>query len=319
MTLGEHVEELRGCLVRGLVAVVAAFLLALCLQDPLMEVACRPHFWAVGGFGAGTAAEGPDPEVVASLERARELGGKGSAAAALADAVERMARAGTPTGPRLVALRYTEAFMAYMKVCVIAALVVAGPFALWQFWIFVAAGLYDRERVWLRRVIPWSLGSFAAGVLFGYFVLIPIGLRYLATYAPADLVESTISLDAYLGFLLLLTVALGAVFQLPLVMFALIRSGLVEARWFAEHRRHALLAAVVVGAVLTPPDVVSQLLLAGPLILLYELGLILARLGTPAGAAAPDAGSTGDGSPPSSAASRRPAVGRRNPTEEAPS
>lgn len=188
---------------------------------------------------------------------------------------DRAARAGAKL--RLQQLRYQEAFMSYLKAAFVVALFVAAPFIGRELWAFIAAGLYDHEKRWVNIVAPLSYVIFLVGVLFGYFVLIPFGLRYLATYAGPELVESSITLSDYLSLFITLTLVVGVFFQLPLLMSFACLIRVVTWQFFAEKRRYFLLVAVIVGAMFTPPDPVTQMLLAGPLVLLYEVGIWLCR------------------------------------------
>jgi Tat protein translocase TatC len=156
------------------------------------------------------------------------------------------------------------------------ALLLGAPWVLYQLWLFVGAGLYMHERKWVRLFLPMSLALFIAGAVFGYFVLIPFGLYFLAGFNVQH-VSTMITLGDYFSLFLTLTVALGAIFQLPLAMIAVTLLGFVKPRTFAEKRRYFILAAFVFGAVLTPPDPVTQLLMAGPILVLYEIGLWGAR------------------------------------------
>ncbi len=177
---------------------------------------------------------------------------------------------------RLAQLTYFEGFFTYCKVCLIAALLAGGPILLWQLWKFVSAGLYENERRHVTRWIPFSIALFAAGVLFGYFVLIPTGFTYLAGYLPEG-VERSYRLEYYLNTFFVLTFALGAIFQLPVVMLVLSRIGLISPAGYRSKRKFFILFAFVAAAVATPgPDPYSQVFLAIPMIVLYELGILLA-------------------------------------------
>ncbi|MGH7151273.1 MAG: twin-arginine translocase subunit TatC [Planctomycetota bacterium] len=177
---------------------------------------------------------------------------------------------------RLTQLTYVEGFFSYCKVCLVASLLVGGPFLLWQFWKFVSAGLYEHERRHVVRWVPSSIVLFAAGVAFGYFVLIPTGFTYLAG-VELEGVELSIRLEGYLNIFLLLTFALGAIFQLPLLMLVLARIGLFTPAGYRSKRKLFILLAFVAAALVTPgPDPSAQVLLAIPMIGLYELGILFA-------------------------------------------
>ena len=170
-----------------------------------------------------------------------------------------------------------ELFLANVKIAIVAGLAVASPFVLFQVWIFVRPGLKRGERMIVGLAILFGTLFFAAGVLFGYLVVLPMTLRFFLQYETAA-IRASLSFGSYVGFLTSLLLAFGIAFELPLLVLVLARLGLVDAALLARSRKYALLIILVVAAILTPPDVVSQLLLAGPMLVLYEIGILAARL-----------------------------------------
>jgi sec-independent protein translocase protein TatC len=189
-------------------------------------------------------------------------------------------RAVLPEGGSLVFLHATEPFFTYLKVSALAGLLLALPVVFWHLWGFVAPGLYRREK---RLALPFVLSSsacFAAGTWFGFGYVFPLVFRFLISYGTgAGDISPMLSMGAYLSFACRLLLAFGLVFELPVMVFFLTRLGLVDHRRLARHRRLALLLAFVFGALLTPPDIVSQVAIAGPFVLLYEISILVARLG----------------------------------------
>ncbi|NWF93527.1 MAG: twin-arginine translocase subunit TatC [Syntrophaceae bacterium] len=182
-----------------------------------------------------------------------------------------------PSGSSLIFTSVAEAFFTYMKVAFIGGLILASPFVLYQIWIFVAPGLYRHER---RYVIPFvSLGSlfFAVGILFGYFVAIPFGFRFLLGYA-TDFIKPMPSMKEYLSFSVKFLLAFGLVFEFPVALLLLAKMGVIDAKTLSRQRKYAILLIFVFAAVMTPPDIISQVLMALPLMGLYELSILLARL-----------------------------------------
>jgi sec-independent protein translocase protein TatC len=182
-----------------------------------------------------------------------------------------------PPGGSLIFTSVAEAFFTYMKVAFIAGLMLSSPFILYQIWAFVAPGLYRHER---RYVIPFVLAGscfFAFGVLFGYTVAIPVGFKFLLGYA-TDLIKPMPSMKEYLSFSIKFLLAFGIVFEFPVVLVLLARIGVVRAETLAKKRKYAILLIFVFAAVMTPPDLISQVLMALPLIGLYELSIVLAKL-----------------------------------------
>jgi sec-independent protein translocase protein TatC len=182
-----------------------------------------------------------------------------------------------PTGGSLIFTSVAEAFFTYMKVAFIAGLILTSPFILYQIWAFVAPGLYQKEK---RYVVPFVLGGslfFAMGVLFGYFVAIPIGFKFLLGYA-TDFIKPMPSMKEYLSFSIKFLLAFGLVFEFPVVLVLLARIGVIDAKMLARQRKYAILLIFVFAAVMTPPDFISQVLMALPLMGLYELSILLSKL-----------------------------------------
>jgi sec-independent protein translocase protein TatC len=175
----------------------------------------------------------------------------------------------------LNAASYFEGFMAQIKACTIVALVVTSPFLLYQAWAFVAPGLFPHERKWVMKLVVPSLLCFAGGVVFGYFVFIPTVLHYLLVLAGPN-VHPVLMISNYLSAFFLLTLAMGLAFQTPIVVACLIRWQIVSVDTLLRHRKVMILVAFIVAAVITPPDPVSQILMALPLIVLYDLGMLAA-------------------------------------------
>jgi sec-independent protein translocase protein TatC len=182
-----------------------------------------------------------------------------------------------PKGGSLVFISVAEAFFTYMKVGFIGGLILASPFVLYQIWAFVAPGLYKHEK---RYVVPFVfLGSlfFAMGILFGYFVALPVGFKFLLGYA-SDFIKPLPNMKEYLSFSIKFLLVFGLVFEFPVVLLLLARIGLIDAKMLAKHRKYAILLIFVFAAVVTPPDIISQVMTALPLIGLYELSILLSRL-----------------------------------------
>ena len=178
----------------------------------------------------------------------------------------------------LVFLHPAEAFWMYIKISAIAGLIVSLPILLHQAWKFISPGLVSKEK---RLVAPFVLGGtalFAAGAAFCYLVVLPFALDFLLTYK-IQYIKPMISVGNYMDFCLKFILAFGAVFELPMLMVLLARMGIVSADKLAKNRKYAILAAFIVAAVLTPtPDAFNQTLMAVPIIVLYEIGIIASRV-----------------------------------------
>jgi len=309
MSFGDHLDELRGSLIRGLIGVALGTIVCLVYGKQVLAVLCYP---------------------LLVVQRSNGL------------------------QPSLQLLAPTTAFVAYLKIGFLSGLILTMPWVLYQIWVFVRSGLYARERRFVTMLLPASIGLFAIGVMFLYFIVLPTVLHFFITFnksfevpdlaptafqrlllprqetappaagdaaftrlrfleddpkdpqegdawinatkrrlmvktpggiwsAPLEpgttpsAMHSQFALDYYISFVLVLALAFGIAFETPIVVFFLSWSGLIPTDRMVRGRRYVLFAVVVLAAVLTPPDVVSQLLLAGPMYLLFELGLLVSR------------------------------------------
>jgi sec-independent protein translocase protein TatC len=184
-----------------------------------------------------------------------------------------------PLDQPLYFLSPTEAFWAHMKVALFGGLILALPVLAYQLWRFVAPALYRSERRSLLLFVGASTGSFALGVAFCHLVAFPFALRFLIDFGLSGGLTPMITVGAYLGFAVKFYLAFGLIFEVPLALTLLARLGVFTAALLARHRRHALLVNAIAAAVLTPTsDLFNMLLMLGPLTLLYEIGILGARL-----------------------------------------
>lgn len=175
----------------------------------------------------------------------------------------------------LKVLAPADAFAVYMKISLIGGLILSSPWVFYQLWMFVAAGLYEHEKRYVRAAVPFSVILFAAGAVFFLFVMAPLCLTFFLKFGRFIKVEAAWTLREYVSFMTILILVFGLAFQTPMVIFILNRMGLVSLRGLCRSRKYVLLGAFVVGAVATPGDVVPQVALAVPLYLLFELGILL--------------------------------------------
>jgi sec-independent protein translocase protein TatC len=181
-----------------------------------------------------------------------------------------------PDGGKLIFTGIPEAFFTYLKVSFLAGVILASPVLLYQFWLFVAPGLYHKERRVLGPIIAVTSFFFIGGALFGYFVVFPSGFKFLLSFG-ADYIRTLPSMREYLDFSTKLLFIFGLVFELPVVLASLARLGIVSVDYLKRNRKYAVILAFVVGAFLTP-DVVSMILMAMPLMVLYEIGIFGAKI-----------------------------------------
>ena len=179
-----------------------------------------------------------------------------------------------PQGGQMIATDVTTPFFVPLKVALMAAFLIALPYILYQAWRFVAPGLYEHERRLVFPLMASSLVLFFCGMAFAYFVVFPVVFGFITAAAPMGVAVMT-DIDKYLSFVLSMFVAFGITFQVPVAVVVLVRMGVVTPAKLKEIRPYVIVGAFVVGAVFTPPDVVSQLMLAIPLWLLYEAGILV--------------------------------------------
>lgn len=182
-----------------------------------------------------------------------------------------------------------ESFMVYLEVSFLAAVLLSAPITFSLLWGFIATGLYPHEKKWVHVFAPASFVLFLSGVAFLYFLVMPWMLGFLIGFwnpppipvpggDPTPVVQHTVTLSSYVSFFLWMSILMGLVFLTPLVQAFLALVGLVNPATFAAKRRHVIAGAVIVAAVITPPDVVSQCMTAAPFLLLYEVGIVIGRV-----------------------------------------
>lgn len=184
--------------------------------------------------------------------------------------------ASLPAGGQLIATEVTAPFFVPIKVTMMAALVIALPYLLYQIWAFVAPGLYAHEKKLVMPLIITSTVLFLCGMAFAYFLVFPIVFHFIISVAPEGVAVMT-DIGKYLDFVLTLFVAFGVTFEVPVAVVILVRMGMVSVAKLRDIRPYVVVAAFVIGAIFTPPDMVSQVMLAVPLWLLYELGIFVAQ------------------------------------------
>ena len=194
--------------------------------------------------------------------------------------------AALPQGGQMIATDVVGVFLVPMKVAALAAFVMALPIVLYQLWAFVAPGLYMHEQKLVLPLVVASFVLFLIGMSFAYFLVFPVVFQFMGSIAPEGVAWMT-DIEKYFGFALTTFLAFGLTFEVPVVVIVLVRAGIVTIDALKKARPYVVVGAFVIGAIFTPPDVISQCLLAIPLWLLYELGIVLSRfVGKPAEAGA---------------------------------
>ncbi|MEX3583282.1 MAG: twin-arginine translocase subunit TatC [Burkholderia sp.] len=183
-----------------------------------------------------------------------------------------------PKNGKMIVTDVTGSFFVPMKVTILVALVIALPIVLYQIWAFVAPGLYQHEKRLVMPLVSSSYLLFLFGMAFAYFLVFPTIFRMMAHYNARLGTEMSTDINNYVSFVLRMFLAFGVTFEVPVVVVLLVRMGVLPLKKLKEIRPYVIVGAFVVSAVITPPDVFSQLMLALPLVVLYEIGLLAARI-----------------------------------------
>ncbi|ABP33340.1 twin-arginine translocase subunit TatC [Polynucleobacter asymbioticus] len=186
-----------------------------------------------------------------------------------------------PAGGKMIVTDVTGSFFVPMKVTMVVAFIIALPVVMYQLWAFIAPGLYLHERKLILPLVVSSYTLFIIGMAFAYFLVFPTVFKFMASYNAPLGAEMSTDIDNYLSFAMTTFLAFGITFEVPVVVVVLVRMGIVPLSKLREIRPYVIVGAFVISAVVTPPDVLSQLLLAVPMTLLYELGLLVARMYVP--------------------------------------
>lgn len=286
MSFGDHLDELRKRLIYSLLTMAVAIVVVMPFKHTVQEIIIEPYRlqwqrgfaeWVQtleGRQAAGTLDKEGKEFLAYCLEYHDSiLAGTKEYTYLLKE------KTGFPVPYNLFAIQGLEDMFVWMWVALLFAGVLASPIVIWQIWAFVAAGLYQRERRIFYRYFPFMMGLLVAGILFGYRIALPFSLHFLIGLMDPSQVGAMLSIGQFLNLELALTGAMGLVFQMPLVMVALQRVGLVRHTAYLKHWRMTVLLIFVTAALLTPPEPVSMMLMATPMMLLYGLGLLLTWIG----------------------------------------
>lgn len=251
LTFLEHLEELRWTLVRSSVAVVACMVVAFIYKDIVFDTIIlapqRPDFITYRAFCHLAMRFGLDKSFCSDS-----------------------------MGFTLMNTSMGGQFMVHISVSLVVGLVIAFPYILWEVWRFVRPGLGGTEQRAVRGVVFFASALFLIGVAFGYYILAPMSIQFLGTYTVSATVPNLVDLNSYIGTITSLTLWTGVAFELPMVVYFLARTGLIGPAFLRTYRRHAYVLILIVGAIITPPDVTSQLIVSIPLIGLYEASILMA-------------------------------------------
>lgn len=177
----------------------------------------------------------------------------------------------------IISIKMAGQFSMHIMVSLIAGFVVAFPYVFYQFWSFIVPALHTTEKKHARGAVFYSSFLFMLGVLFGYFLITPLTVHFLGSYSVSSEVTNQINLISYVGTLASVVLASGVIFELPVLAYFLTKVGLITPDFMKKYRRHALIVILLLSAIITPPDVFSQILVALPLLVLYEVGIVISK------------------------------------------
>lgn len=251
MTFLDHLEELRWHLVRSIVAIVVfaivAFVFHRFIFDVIILAPKTPAFW--------------------TNQQLCALGELLNVSSLCINAVPF----------KVINISMAGQFSTHIMVSLVLGIIVAFPYIFWEFWRFVSPALYTKEKQSSRGAIFYTSLLFMLGVLFGYFLIVPLSVHFLGSYNVSAQVENTIDLKSYISTVTSVVLASGIIFELPIFVYFLAKAGLVSAAFLRKYRKHSVVVILALSAIITPPDVFSQILVCLPLLLLYEVGIIIAR------------------------------------------
>jgi sec-independent protein translocase protein TatC len=251
MSFLEHLEELRWHLVRASAAVVFGaifvFINVEFIMDKILFAPKYPQFITNRAF-AWVAREFNSPELAINTQT-------------------------------FSIINYDMAgqFSTNLSIAFIGGIILAIPYIFWEFWLFIKPALYEKERKHATGAVLYSTLLFMSGILFGYFLIVPLSTHFFGSYKVSTEIVNQINLNSYISAVTSIILGSGIVFELPIVIYFLSKVGLVSSEFLMNYRKHAYVILLLLAAIITPPDVFSMLIVSGPLIALYEFGVILSK------------------------------------------
>lgn len=251
MSFLEHLEELRWHIVRSAGAIflfaIVAFVMKQFIFDVVILSPRTPEFWTNRMF------------------------------AQLGDLVGSEAVKINQNPLKMQSIKIAGQFSTHIMVSIIAGFIIASPVVFYEFWRFIKPALYDKERRHAGGAVFFTSLLFMMGVLFGYFLIVPLSIHFLGTYQVSSEVENTINLRSYIGSVTSISLAAGVVFLIPIFSYFLSKVGLITPQFMKTYRKHAYVVMLLLSAVITPPDIFSQVMVCFPLVFLYEIGIVISR------------------------------------------
>ncbi len=250
MTFLEHLEELRWHLIRIFIAVVVGAVVAFSFKNIIFDsIILAPN----------------SPDFITNRLLCQ-----------FAELVKVPALCINQKSIELISIKMSGQFTTHINISLVAGIIIAFPYIFWEFWSFFRPALYEKERKYSRGAVMSASLLFMTGISFGYFLIIPLSINFLGNYSVSDIVTNQININSYIGSVTSVALASGIAFELPIVVFFLARIGVVTPEFMKKYRKHSLVVILLLAAVITPPDVFSQLLVTLPLVVLYEVSIFIA-------------------------------------------
>jgi len=251
MTFLDHLEELRWHVIRAVIAIMVIAIVAFAFMDFIM----------------GSLIMGPGRTDFWTFQKLCEL----------SEIVNISALCVEELPFQIISRKVQGQFMAHISVAFTVGLIVGFPYAFWEIWRFIKPGLHSKERNASRGATFSVSFLFTLGVLFGYFLIAPISIRFFSNYQVYDLIGNQWDLSSYVSIITLVVFGSGLLFQLPVIVYFLTKAGLVSSNLMKKYRKHSIIVILILGALITPPDPFSQMLIALPLMLLYQISIVIAK------------------------------------------
>ena len=249
MSFLDHLEALRWHFIRSVIAIfvfaIAAFVYKDFIFDSIIFAPKNPDFWTNRMFALLADYVGVEALKINSHEL------------------------------QLISISMSGQFMVHIWTAIIAGLIVASPFVIYQFWSFIKPALYENERKHATGAVVYMSGLFLTGILFGYYLIVPLSIDFLGAYSISDTVVNQINILSYISTVTSIVIAGGVVFELPVIAFFLSKVGILTPGFMRKYRKHAIVVLLLVSAVITPPDVFSQIMVCIPLLILYEVSIVI--------------------------------------------
>ena len=251
MSFLEHLEELRWHLIRSVLAIMIMAIVAFILKDFIFNTIIfkpkTPDFWTNRMF------------------------------ALLGDFIGSEAIKINKQDLQLISIKMAGQFLTHIWTALVAGFIIASPIVFFEFWRFIKPALYDTEKKHASGAVFFTTVLFMLGVLFGYYLIVPLSIHFLGAYSLSPEVTNQININSYIGTVVSITLASGVVFLLPIFVYFLSKVGLLTPGFMKKYRRHSYVVMLLVAAIITPPDVFSQIMVCIPLIFLYEIGIFISQ------------------------------------------